>query len=734
MPLYLERPLGRLLMGSGMGKAWVGPRAAVGWIARIRPGTWLWVAMAAYFVVSFAYSWLRALELQTTTWDMGIYQQALWSTAHGRPFYEAADAETGGYGSFLQVHSAYVLYLLVPIYDALPYQTTLFVVQSAVVAAASYPLYLLGSDATGSPRLGLVAGVMYLAWAPTLASNLYDFHIEAFLPVELFAFVLLWNRGRYGWGLAVAFVAFATMEIAPVLLFFVGLYFLLPDAGSVRAALVRPPGGISFRVRSAVRWLRARRFVLASAGLMLLCLVAYYVDLLLRERYLAPLLGVSAFPSTNSGYVVGGTLGELGLLVQNVGVGFTTKLTAWLVLLALLGFVPLFAPRALVLALPWLGFTFLSSSLNYVTIGFQYGFIEASSLLVAFAFGLGGLARAVRSRAARPARHGSRTSGRAVAPASAGPAPLPSRSRGLPRGLWVVGFVLLLAVNVAASPVDPALQGMVGLGSAYQLTDQPPAGYGSVQELVGLMPPGATVLASDNLFPLVANDLNAYSIFWAQDNHLMLPFHGDQLPTFVLVSEDRTYAVPDWLSPTLYNASDYGLRGIAWSTPVGAVVLFQAGFSGTATQIDPPTPSVERFSGAALDPQGGGALLATSDYQYPEVVESVAGGQGPIWAAPHSNLPVGEYTVTVGLVEHLAAGVAPPPPNTSVLLLNVGSFAEPVWYQSTLPYSALNGSGWVPVEFPIAVTEPALQVEVRGYLSDPSVEVEVAYLEIAPAS
>ena len=63
---------------------------------------------------------VRALELQTTTWDQGIYMQSLWSTVHGRPFYEAADFETGGFSSFLQVHSAFVLYLLVPIYAALP--------------------------------------------------------------------------------------------------------------------------------------------------------------------------------------------------------------------------------------------------------------------------------------------------------------------------------------------------------------------------------------------------------------------------------------------------------------------------------------------------------------------------------------------------------------------------------------------------------------------------------------
>src|SRR5262249_51935685 len=29
----------------------------------------------------------RQANFATSTWDLGIYQQALWSTAHGRPFY-----------------------------------------------------------------------------------------------------------------------------------------------------------------------------------------------------------------------------------------------------------------------------------------------------------------------------------------------------------------------------------------------------------------------------------------------------------------------------------------------------------------------------------------------------------------------------------------------------------------------------------------------------------------------
>jgi uncharacterized membrane protein len=701
----------------------------------LRPVHWLLLAMVVYFAVALYFSLLRSVELQTSTWDLGIYQQALWSTAHGRPFYEAADYETGGFGSFLQVHSAYVLYLVVPVYSAWPYEGTLFVIQTAFVAAAAYPLFLLGRDVTKSPRLGLVTGLMYLAWAPTLASNLYDFHIEAFLPIEIFAFVLLWSRGRYGWGLLVALVAFATMELTPVLLFFVGLYFLLPDGRTSLDALrkLRTPGTLR-------RWLTAspRRFwsnprLVASVGLMVSCVVAYYLNLALRERFLAPLLGIPAFPSHSSGYVIGGTLGALGLLSQNIAAGFVTKVLAWVLLLVLLGFVPLLAPRTLVLAIPWVGFTFLSANLNYVTLGFQYGFIEAAALLVAFTFGLGELARRYRSRnapriePAGPVQLESVPAGAVNPPSARGPVP-PGWTRAA-----VVLFGVLLAINVAATPLNLTLHNSNALGAGYRLTTTAPPGFDSATDLSRLVPPDASVLASDDLFPLVANDLNAYSFFYEANPQLILPFSPTHLPEFVFVSESRTDAVPSWISDVLYNRSDYGVRGIAWSTAAGAVVLFETGYRGSLVEYATPSPVRQQFTGGALDPQAGGRLVGTNDPNFPEAVESVPGPSSLIWSAPNVNLPAGDYAVTLGLEAHPTNASAPPAPGMPVLFVNSSAFAQPVWFQGSFDYAQLNNSTWSTVSFSISVTQPALEVEIRGYLLTPTATIELAYLDIAPA-
>lgn len=700
----------------------------------VRPGVWLGMAMAVYFAVSLTYSLLRVVELQTTTWDLGIYQQAIWSTSHGRPFYEAADLETGGFGTFLQVHSVYVLYGVVPLYAVWPSETLLLGIQSAVVALAAVPLYLLGREVVGSSWWGLAGAGLYLAWAPTLASNLYDFHIEAFLPLEIFAFVLLWQRGRYGWGFGVALVAFATMELTPVLLFFVGLFYLIPTSGAIRHALreLRETRALPAWLAKGARTFLARSRWVASAGLLGVCVAAYYLNLLLRERYLAPLLGVPAFPTFNSGYVIGGTFGELGLLGQNLADGFLVKVLAWGLLLALLGFVPLLAPRALVLAVPWLAFTFFSANPNYVTLGFQYGFIEAAALLVAFVFGMPALAGRLRPRPAplgdadppSEAPSGSGGPGSPIRPAPARPRPWGS--------VLAIAFAVLLAVNVAASPLDPWLQRSDGLGSAYGVSLAVPAGFATVQMLAGLVPPQASVLASDNLFPLVANSVHAYSFFWQANDRLYLPFNATQLPQFVFLSQDRTDAVPAWLTADLYNSSDYGLRGISWSTAVGPVLLFESGFHGAPAQYSVPSRATQEYTGAGLDPQAAGRLVQTGDPQYPVAVESVPEVSGPIWSAPYGNLPVGNYTVTLGLSAHAASPGGPPAPGTSTLFVNSNAFGQPVWFQGFLNFSTLAQPTWVAVTFSVVVTQPAIEVEVRGYLSDPAATVELAYLEISP--
>lgn len=544
-------------------------------LARLPPHIWLVLLIALYAGVAFYLAELRALDLGGTTWDLGIYQQGLWSAAENGSFYEAPDLQVAGFHSFLEVHGVFLLYLIAPVYRLLPTPMTLFAIQAIVVAAAAIPLYALARSVTNSGWLGLVAAAAYLAWTPTLSSNMYDFHAEAFLPISLFATAFLWTTGRYRWAFVAAAVAWSTFEVAPILTFFLGLFYLWPGGPLPGTAGLAPPTDRDAqtgpqegdgRGGSWARWFWYRRYaILLLAG----SLAAYFGLLYVRMRLLEPLFGLPPFPKFAAGYVIGSAPGELQLGLANLGIGFSLKLSYWLMAYGLLGFVPLLWKRSLLLTLPWLAFTFLSFDANYSVLGWQYGLVLAGPMLIAFAYGLARVGP-VAARFRRAFRR----------PSALGLGGSRSRSR-RPWGsvMGVLLFAGLLAINLALSPLNPGLQDSGSLGSGYHVTYHPPPGYAAVQRVATLIPHNAPVLASDDLFPFVTSDPNAYSLFWTLRGNLWFPFSPTNLPPFAFLSTSRINSTPAWLLSAIVNPSEYGALGVVADTASGTVVLYETGYS-----------------------------------------------------------------------------------------------------------------------------------------------------------
>ena len=657
-----------------------------------RPGLLLAGAVVAFVVALTALSQLRLLELTTSTWDLGIYQQALWSASHGRPFFEAADMETGGFGSFLQVHSAFILYAIVPVYSALPSPATLFAIQAAVVGCAAFPLFALTRSLGGSPRRALLVAGLYLTSAFTISSTLYDFHVEAFLPLEVFALVYFWSRRQYLLGSATAALTFVTMEAGPAFAFACALFFLV-GALTSREANGGASGPTRF-LQSVVRRLR-RPEAVAAIGLAIVSIVAYYLLLGARMRYLAEFAGFPPFPAGEHGYLIGGTPGSLGLSLASLSVGFHAKATYWLTAFALVGFLPLRTPRSLLLAFPWIVFTFASAALNLVMMGFQYGFLVVAGLFPGVAYTLATW---------KPDRAVER-------PETATRKPRRRRAFRLAAGLVVAG---LLAANLALTPIDPLTQGP-GPGSAYQLSYTVAPGFSDVARIAGIVPSGAPVLASDLVFPLVANDVHAFSLFWGPNPYLQLPFNSSSPPAFVFLAESRLDAVPGWLDLELYDSSIYGIRAVAWTSPVGAVVLFEHGYIGVPETLG-PIPSTSLVIG----PSGADAgteswIVDAPGTPFGQALESVPYGSGQLWATPGFDLPPGRYEFTFWVKAWATDSQHPPTPTASVLVLEGDAFAQGAWFSTSYSFAGTATAAFEPFVLFANLSQPALHVVLRGY-------------------
>lgn len=574
-------------------------------------GRWLLLAVVAYIVGSFVLESLRYTGFYTENWDLGIVQQALWSGGHGHAFWEAGDYETLGVSSLFQVHPSFVLFPLAALYLAAPSAYTLFAVQSIAVGLGAIPLYFLAEAVTSSKRKAAWSAVAYLVWLPLLTAQLYDFHFEAFLPVELFAMFLFWYRGKYLGATVFAVAAMLTLEVAPLFVAATALFFLLPPLRSSLTELVgwlqggkdpagrRPLAALRSFVRRTVAHFQKPPNLFALAMINLAVLV-YVLLRLLQGPWISFLFGSQLAPSGN---FWGFSAGSLGLSPSNLSLGLEEKILYWVEIFALLLFIPLLRPRTLIITAPWLLYTFLSSDPAYTTIGFQYGLVAAYPVLVGFVFGLDRLSIVpLRQAVSCLVPHSSDPVWRKARPRRSS---LPPRQEAV-----TFGLLAMVVVGIVLSPANPLVQvseipssAAQGYWDSYHI---PPA-YAKVEAVVALIPAGASLIASPDLFPFVANDENAYSTLWYPADPPNLPFNATNLPRFVLISEVMEGYVPSWLSPLLSEPTLFGLRALVQDSPVGTITLYETGFTGNTTQIHtivPPPALGGTLPRGAIEPVG----------------------------------------------------------------------------------------------------------------------------------
>ncbi|MGW0366403.1 DUF2079 domain-containing protein [Streptomyces sp. NPDC002990] len=293
-------------------------------------GRWIgpWAVAAGFFLIYLVLSVGRFRRMDWTSWDLGIFEQAIRAYAHLR----TPVAELKGPGAnILGDHFSPIIALIAPLYRVFPGPLTLLVAQAALFALSAVPVTRAAGRLLGRPR-GLALGIAYgLSWGIQRAVE-FDFHEIAFaVPLLAFALeALLAGRWRAAllWGL-------------PLLL-------VKEDLGFTLAALAVV---VAWRARSGDR--RAARTALAvAAGATVAAVLVFTVV-------------IPAFATAGYGYwdKIGGA-GPLD--------GLSTKLPtlAW-VLIPTSGLLALRSPLLLVAA-PTLGWRFLSGDEHYWSTDWHY--------------------------------------------------------------------------------------------------------------------------------------------------------------------------------------------------------------------------------------------------------------------------------------------------------------------------------------------------------------------------
>lgn len=621
----------------------------------------LLIVIALIYIIIISYfSYLRYTDFFTSNWDMGIGMQSLWTNTHGYLLYESGDFEGYGVLSFLQVHSTYVALLFSYLYAIYSSPLTLFIMQAVFISLSIIPLYYISRKAGLSSPLIVFMVLLFLLNFSIISGLLYDFHWESLIPVEFFSLFLLVLEKRYYQSLAVFAIGCLTLEIFPFILVGIVFYFLVTKYFGENKS-----NPLWSNISNKVLFIF---LLIATISYLLIRIAQYYVIPLIVHQppYVS---GISA--STNS-------LLSIHLSIGNISL----SLLYWLMIFISLGMLPLLSPKLLLTAAPWVFYTF------FLTTGFTTGFGNQDSLLTtpyAMLASIGGI-----EFLANKNRDGFFkllgiiiliTTLFLMIPLygkSMSYALLSFRIPGflyalIPVALIVFLFVLylkkdlpqtknvlkyvalfacsLIALNLVLSPLNVEnFQATPLPGYSFSYSVNPEFKYAS--EIAKLIPNNATVLASDNLFPLVANSRNAYSLAWMpySDGIIShLPFNESNLPDYIFIDESSFY-LPEFFNVATTNLSDYGIYAYTFSSAFpGSIGLYKLHYSYTPYYIGIPVPQIQTFNSTNLDIGTGGSVVSCHDSRSGKAIfgQSKENVNQTIWYGPYTTVSPGNYSLTV---------------------------------------------------------------------------------------
>jgi uncharacterized membrane protein len=193
----------------------------------------LWVLIAAYIAFFGLLTVQKHNAFQTTAFDLGNVDQAVWNTRHGRPFHMT---NIEGLTNRLGTHVEPILLPISLLYMVWSDPRLLLLLQSLVVALGAWPVYLIARHALRNTHPGstgvqygmpLLFALAYLFFPALQSANVFDFHAVTLAPTFfLFAFYFL-ETERWGWYAFFCVLTMSCKEDMPLLVIMLGLYALL---------------------------------------------------------------------------------------------------------------------------------------------------------------------------------------------------------------------------------------------------------------------------------------------------------------------------------------------------------------------------------------------------------------------------------------------------------------------------------------------------------------------------
>jgi len=180
----------------------------------------VYLAVASYFAVFLALSFLRYFSFNSAPPDIWYYNQAMWSTLHGN----FMGINIGPFTNYFGIHFAPLLVALVPLYALFQSPLVLLLAQTAFIALGAVPVYWIAMRHLKSSRAAFSFSAAYLLFPALEFINLREFHAVALaIPLILLAWNYFEESRVKPFAFFFALSLLAEETVAPALFFF-GLY------------------------------------------------------------------------------------------------------------------------------------------------------------------------------------------------------------------------------------------------------------------------------------------------------------------------------------------------------------------------------------------------------------------------------------------------------------------------------------------------------------------------------
>jgi uncharacterized membrane protein len=463
----------------------------------------LLVAISIYGVVFSYFTVLKHNVFLSSGWDLGVFDQALYTTLHnGKLLYYTADLFLNPTGCYFAQHVSPILFLLLPFYAINSSAITLLVLKSFIIALGALPLYFLARDLLESAKTGFIAAIIYLLYVPLQGANWFDFQPQIFLPMLFFSMFYFAFKSKWKLYFVTVLLAAMVEEHIFILVFLTAAYLLITSK-------VRP-------FWQSLKSFRNMNRNLASVIAMIFSISYFFVTGWIKNSFpinpqftnlykalsVFSVLGVKSDPLLYPFYVLFNPERAFAALLYDFPLKF-------LYLVLLFGPLLFFSLRSKVvlITVPFLGLYLFSNYNAYYSVGSHYPLYILAFLFVA--------AMMVLKRL----QHAERTS------------------------ILKTMLIVSMLFTISLSPISPLSTPFVKEGLSWYPTISLESNekISSLTELVNAIPPNASVLTDNTIFPHLSNRLNAYV-----------------LPISHLVNDT------EYIS-SLINRSDYILLDLSWN-------------------------------------------------------------------------------------------------------------------------------------------------------------------------